>query len=108
EDGFQLAALDLLQHGLAGDAEGSAGVVKGEPALGSVVDEYAAEFVGEPDSPRRAGGDLFAGDEAVVEPAQQGGRGDAGLFGGGGHVERCSFLWLVGGLVAGDAPVVAQ
>ena len=39
EDGAELAALDFLQHGLAGDAEGSAGVVEGEPAVGGVVDE---------------------------------------------------------------------
>jgi RNA-directed DNA polymerase len=42
EHGAQLAALDFLQHGLAGDAEGSAGVVEGEPAVGGVVDEHCA------------------------------------------------------------------
>ena len=42
EDGAELAALDLVQNGLAGDAEGSAGVVEGEPAVGGVVDEHAA------------------------------------------------------------------
>ena len=42
QDRFEFAALDLLQHGLAGDAEGSAGVVQGEPAGGGVVDEHAA------------------------------------------------------------------
>src|SRR5690242_4401864 len=42
EDGAELAALDLVQNGLAGDAEGAAGVVQGEPAVGGVVDEHAA------------------------------------------------------------------
>ena len=42
EDGAELAALDLVQNGLAGDAERSAGVVEGEPAVGGVVDEHAA------------------------------------------------------------------
>jgi hypothetical protein len=42
EDGAELAALDTLQHGLAGDAERAAGVLQGEPALGGVVDEHAA------------------------------------------------------------------
>jgi hypothetical protein len=83
-------------------------VVESEPAVGRVVDEHAAKLVGDADAPGGAGGDLLAGDEAVVESAQQGGGGDAELFGGGGHVEEFSFLRLVGGLVAGDVPVVSQ
>ena len=42
QDGAQLAALDLLQYGLAGDAERAACVVQGEPAVGGVVGEHAA------------------------------------------------------------------
>ena len=42
EDGAELATLDLMQNGLAGDAEGSGGVVEGEPAVGGVVDDHAA------------------------------------------------------------------
>ena len=68
----------------------------------------ARSVVGEADAPGRAGGELFAGDEAVVQPAVQGGRSDAELFGGVGHGEQFSFLRVVGGLVAGDVPVVAQ
>src|SRR6266496_4166884 len=64
-------------------------------------------LTGESRGPRRAGGDLLAGDEAVVQPAQQGGRGDAELAGGGGHVEQFSFGCLAAGLVAGDLPVGA-
>ena len=64
--------------------------------------------MGEADPPGGAGGDLFAGDEAVVQPAQQRGGGDAELFGGGGHVEQLSFRRVVAGLVAGDLPVVPQ
>lgn len=61
-------------------------------------------------APGRAGGDLLAGDEAVIQPAQQGGGGDAELAGGGGHVEQLSFRLLAGGagLAGGDLPVVAQ
>ena len=33
-DGLQFAALDLVQHGLSGDAEGFGGLVEAEPALG--------------------------------------------------------------------------
>jgi hypothetical protein len=42
EHGAEFAALDLVQNGLAGDAEGSAGVGEGEPAVGGVGDEHAA------------------------------------------------------------------
>ena len=54
-------------------------------------------------------GDPLAGDEAVVEPAQQGRGCDAELAGGLGHVERFSFCGGAdGALVAGDAPVVPE
>src|SRR4029077_18546954 len=33
-DGLQLAAVDLVQHGLSGDAEGFGGLVESEPAFG--------------------------------------------------------------------------
>ena len=101
EDGAQLAALDLLQYGLAGDAERLGGVGEGDPAVGGGVGEHAAELGGEADLPGRAGGDLFAGDEAVVEPAQERGGGDAELACGLGHVEQVSFRKVVAGLVAG-------
>ena len=64
---------------------------EGEPAVGRVVGEHAAQLAGEADLPGRAGGDLLAGDEAVVEPAQQGGRRDLEFAGRLGHVEQFSF-----------------
>src|ERR1700758_1769878 len=64
QDGAELAALDLLQYGLAGDAEGATGVGEGDPAVGGGVGEHAAELIGEAHAPRGAGGDLLAGDEA--------------------------------------------
>jgi hypothetical protein len=42
EDGLEFAALDTLQYGVAGDAEGAGGVVQGEPAFGCVIREHAA------------------------------------------------------------------
>src|SRR6266702_4439351 len=109
EDGAELAALDLLQYGLAGDAERAAGVVQGEPAVGGVVGEHAAQLAGEAHAPGRAGGDLLAGDEAVVEPAQQGGWRDLELVGRFGHVEQFSLGGCIAArLVAGDVPVGAQ
>jgi len=41
----------------------------GEPAAGGVVDEQCADLVGETDPPRRAGGELLAVNESVVQPA---------------------------------------
>src|SRR5215212_7196544 len=72
-DGVQLAALDTLQHGLAGDAEGAHSADDRDVAAGSLVDEQRAELVVDADAPGSAGGVLLAGDEAVVEPPVQGG-----------------------------------
>jgi hypothetical protein len=72
-------------------------VVKGEPALGCVVGEHAAQFIGEADAPGGSGGDLLAGDEAVVEPPQQRRRRDVEFTGGLGHVEQVSFRFPVAG-----------
>jgi len=76
--------------------------------LGGGVGEHAAELGGEADLPGRAGGDLLAGDEAVVEPAQEGGGCDAELACGLGHVEQVSFGKVAGWLVAGDAPMMPE
>ena len=62
------------------DREGASGAVEADPAVGE-TGEPRADVVGEADAPGRAGGDLLAGDEAVVQPAQQGAgqlRGDPG------------------------------
>ena len=80
----------------------------GDPAGGGVVGEHAPQFIGEPDAPGGAGSDLLAGDEAVVEPAEQGGGRDLQFAGGLAHVERLSFVLAGGRLVAGDVPVGAQ
>ena len=42
QDGAQLAALDLVQYGLAGDAERLGGVAERDPAVGGGVGEHAA------------------------------------------------------------------
>ena len=42
EDGAEFAALDSLQYGLAGDAEGLGGVGEGDPAVGRGVGEHGA------------------------------------------------------------------
>ena len=81
-DGLQLAALDTLQHGLARDAEGAHRVDDRDVAGGGVFDEHGAQLVVDADSPGGAGSVLLSGDEPGLEPAKDGGGGDAELVGG--------------------------
>src|SRR6266568_5037934 len=41
-DGGEFAALDLVQHGLTGHAEGLGGLVEGQPAVGGVLGDFGA------------------------------------------------------------------
>src|SRR5215211_4447535 len=107
-DGFQFAALDTLQHGLAGDAEGAHGVDDRHEAGGGIFDEPCAELVVDADAPGGAGRVLLAGDEPVVEPAVQGGRSDAEGLGGLGDRQQLTVGWFGGRLVGGDAAVAAK
>jgi hypothetical protein len=107
-DGAEPPVLDTLHDGLPGDAVGEGGFQHGQPALRGIVYEQGADFGGEPDPPRGGGGELLAFDESVVEPAVQGGGGEAEFGGGVGHGEQLSFLRVVSGLMARDAPVVPE
>src|SRR5262249_61867390 len=80
-DGAEVAALDTLQHGLPGDAEGRGGDLDGHPAGGGIVGDEIPDGFGKADAPGGAGGDLLARDESVVEPSVEGGGGDAELGG---------------------------
>src|ERR1700704_665262 len=83
-DGLQFAALDLVQHGLSGNAKCCGGLVQGEPAVGDLGSDPITQGLVDADAPGCAGGDLFGGDESVADQAVQGGPGDAeDLFGGG-------------------------
>jgi hypothetical protein len=65
-DGVELAALDLVQHGLAGEAEAGGGLAEGQPAVGGLGPDLVTELLVDADLPGRPGGELFAGDEAVA------------------------------------------
>src|SRR5258705_11550128 len=83
-DGLQFAALDLVQHGLSGNAKRHGGLVETEPAVGNLGSNPITQGLVDADAPGCAGGDLFGGDESVADPAVQGGAGNAeDLFGGG-------------------------
>ena len=102
-EGLQFAALDTLQHGLAGDAEDAHRVDDRHVAGRGVLDEQRAELVVDADPPRGAGGVLFAADESGLEPAEDGGGGDAELVGGFADGEQLAVGRLGGRLVCGDA-----
>src|SRR5208283_4331080 len=72
-DRVELAALDLVQHGLPGDAEDFGGLVQRQPAVGDVGSDLAAQGLGDADLPGSAGGELLAGEEAVPQPPVDGG-----------------------------------
>src|SRR6266704_2232639 len=65
-DGVEFAALDLVQHGLAGDAEAGGGLAEGQPAVGGLGPDHMAELLVDADLPGCSGGELLAGDEAVA------------------------------------------
>src|SRR5437773_1713944 len=65
-DGVEFAALDLVQHGLAGDAEAGGGLAEGQPAVGCLGPDHIAELLVDEDLPGCSGGELLAGDEAVA------------------------------------------
>ena len=76
-DGLEFAALDLVQHGLSGDAEGLGGIGQPEPALGHLGCEPVPDGLVDADPPGRAGGELLSGEEAVAQPPVEGDFADA-------------------------------
>jgi hypothetical protein len=64
-DGLELAALDLVQHGLSCDAEGFRGVGQAEPPVGHLGSEPVTDGLVDADPPRRASGELFTDEETV-------------------------------------------
>jgi hypothetical protein len=111
-DGVELAALDLVQHGLAGDAEVAGGLAEGQPAVGCLGPDAVAELLVDADLPGCSGGELLAGDEAVAQPPVDGGAGDAELAGGFADADHGCILAagcdIFGRrVVAGDAVVGA-
>src|SRR6516225_10995838 len=91
-DGVELAALDLVQHGLAGDAEVAGGLAEGQPAVGCLWPDAVAELLVDADLPGCSGGELLAGDEAVAQPPVDGGAGEAELASGFGDADHGCIL----------------
>jgi hypothetical protein len=69
-DGSPLAALDLMQHGLARDAEAFGGLGERNEPVGNGGHEAAADLVAQADPPGRVRSRLLAGQQAVTQPAR--------------------------------------
>jgi hypothetical protein len=65
-DGVELAALDLVQHGLAGDAEVGGGLAEGQPAVGCLGPDAVTELLVDADLPGCSGGELLADAEPAT------------------------------------------
>ena len=76
-DRGEFAALDTLQYGLTGDAERAHRLAHRQEVLTGITVEAILEVFGEANTPRGAGCQLLAGDDAVIEQAMDSGWGDA-------------------------------
>lgn len=108
EDGVELAAFYTLQHGLAGHAEQSSRDLHCDVSVGAILDELATQCIGDSNAPGRAGCGLFAGDEAVVDPAMQGRRCCAENTGCLTNAEQFPVRALNWRYEAGNLPVATQ
>ena len=107
-EALQLAVLDTLQHRLAGHAEDPHRVDDRDVAGWCVFDEQRAELVVDADPPGRAWGVLFAADEAGLEPAEDGGGGDAEFVCGFADGQQLAVGRFGRWFVCGDLAVAAQ
>src|ERR1700719_2768140 len=71
-NGVELAALDTLQYGLAGDPEKAHCLVHREVTLRRFIDKAGAQILRQASAQGSSRGDLLTADEAVIEPAVDG------------------------------------
>lgn len=107
-NGVKLAALYTLQDSLAANAKGECGFEHRDVASGCLVYKTGAQLIGDADSPRGAGRELLAGDEAVIQPAMHRGWCDAKNFGSAIDSDVLSTWLLLGRFEARNLPVGAQ
>src|SRR4051812_28949135 len=67
--GGEFAALDTLQHGLAGHAERAYRFAHRKKVVAGLAGEAGPEIFGQSDPPRGAGCQLLAGDDSIIEQA---------------------------------------
>ncbi|MFA5028684.1 MAG: reverse transcriptase N-terminal domain-containing protein, partial [Candidatus Methylomirabilota bacterium] len=106
--GLELTALDTLQHRLPRDAQPEGGLEHRQVPRRRLLDEAGSQAGGEPDLPRRARGHLLAGEEAVIEPAVNRGRGEAEDLGRPLDGDQLPLGAIRRQRAAGNVPVPAQ
>jgi hypothetical protein len=107
-NGFEFAALYTLQDSLSRDAEQVHGFEHFHVTFRRVFNEERTQLLSHADAPRCAGCDLFARDEAIVEPAMQCGRRNAEDLRGTVDGHALGIGVFLGWHKAGDFPVRAQ
>src|SRR5712691_5276606 len=107
-DGFNLATLDSLPHGLPGNAQQAHGLIHGEITLGSCFSNACAQVVGETNAPRCAGGQLLARNDAIVEPTMNGRSRNSERIRCLLDRQQSTVRWRVWWLEPRNAPVTAK
>src|SRR4051794_8838455 len=106
--GGEFAALDTLQHGLAGHAEGAYRFAHRKKIVTGLAGEAGPEIFSQSDPPRGAGCQLLAGDDPIIKQTMNG-RGSHAERGGGLPDRHELALGHIGGLLAArNTPVAAQ
>jgi hypothetical protein len=80
-DRGKVTALDLVQHGLADDAEDRGGLVQFDPALGDLGDDTVADGLVDPDPPGCVRSELLTSEKPVPNDKNPAARAGAEALG---------------------------
>src|SRR5712692_3701924 len=106
--GLELSALDTLQHRLPGHAESHGGLEHRQIVWRRLFDETCADLVGETNTPGCTGRQLFARDEAVIQPPMNRARHDVEDSRRLPNRHQVAGRWIGGRLEPRNIPVAAQ
>jgi hypothetical protein len=104
---LKLAALDTLQHSLAGDAKCAHCFTHRQKVVARFAREPSHKNIGQANAPWRARRQLLAADDAVVEQAVDGRRSDAKRDGSLPNGQQFAFGFFGCWLEARDTPMAA-
>src|SRR5260363_38643 len=107
-DSIELASLNSLQHRLAGDAEQAGSVLHNDISSRAVLDKAATHRIGDMNTPRCDGCELFARDEAIIDPAMERRRDSAQYIGCLANVKQLPFGSFGWRSETGNFPMTAQ
>ncbi|MGH7117718.1 MAG: hypothetical protein ACREFP_01755 [Acetobacteraceae bacterium] len=105
---LELAALDTLQHGLAGDPEHAHCFSHGQEVVARLVLEPSDEGIGQTNTPWRTMRQLLAANDPAIEQAVQGRWGNAKRSRRLPDVQQLAVGFFSSALEARDIPMVAQ